>query len=136
MTSGADPGNPFNPDGRTGEIRAGGDLKMGLGPSMTLQATINPDFGQVEADPAVLNLSAFESFFRERRPFFVEGRGLFDFSVNCSAVNCSREGLFYSRRIGRSPQLGDLYGDASSPTSTTILGAGKLTGRLDRKSVV
>lgn len=108
----------------------GGDLKYSLASNLTLNATINPDFGQVEADPAVLNLSAFETQFEERRPFFVEGRGLFDFRVNCNQVNCNGEGLFYSRRIGRAPQLGDLYGDAASPRATTILGAAKLTGRL------
>jgi hypothetical protein len=108
----------------------GGDLKYSLASNLTLNATINPDFGQVEADPAVLNLSAFETQFEERRPFFVEGRGLFEFSVNCSQVNCNGEGLFYSRRIGREPQLGDLYGNDASAKSTTIIGAAKLTGRL------
>jgi hypothetical protein len=112
------------------DINVGGDLKYALASNLTLNATINPDFGQVEADPSVLNLSAFETFFRERRPFFVEGKGLFTFDVNCSAVNCNGEGLFYSRRVGRAPTLGDLYGDANSATATTILGAGKLTGRL------
>ena len=122
------------PDGmggltRTQRLSAGADLKYGLGSNMTLSATVNPDFGQVEADPAVLNLSAFETFFQERRPFFVEGGGIFDFSVNCNVVNCQGESLFYSRRIGRAPQLVNAYGDASSPTASTILGAGKLTGR-------
>ena len=111
-------------------IAMGGDFKYGVASNLTLNATINPDFGQVEADPSVLNLSAFETFFQERRPFFVEGRGQFSLDVNCSAVNCNGEGMFYSRRIGRSPQLADQYGDAASPTATTILGAGKLTGRL------
>lgn len=115
---------------RDQRLTAGADLKYGLTSNLTLDATVNPDFGQVEADPAVLNLSAFETFFGERRPFFIEGTGIFRFNVNCSQVNCSGEGLFYSRRIGRSPQLGGLYGDASSATSSTILGAGKLTGRL------
>ena len=78
---------------------------------------MNPDFGQVEADPSELNLSAFETFFSERRPFFVEGKGLFTFNVNCVVVvDCNTgEGLFYSRRIGRSPQLSDTYGDDASP---------------------
>jgi hypothetical protein len=114
---------------RTQRFSAGADLKYGLGSNMTLSATVNPDFGQVEADPAVLNLGAFETFFQERRPFFVEGSGIFDFSVNCNVVNCQGESLFYSRRIGRAPQLVGAYGDASSPTASTILGAGKLTGR-------
>lgn len=111
-------------------VSAGADLKLGIGPNLTLDGTVNPDFGQVEADPAVLNLGAFETFFQERRPFFVEGTGIFDVSVNCNVVSCSGESLFYSRRIGRAPQAGGLYGDETSPLSTTILGAAKLTGRL------
>jgi len=114
---------------RRQDFEVGGDLKYAVASNLTLNATINPDFGQVEADPAVLNLSAFETFFQERRPFFVEGRGLFNVNVNCSAVNCNGEGLFYSRRIGRAPQLGGTYGDENSPTATTIIGAAKVTGR-------
>jgi hypothetical protein len=113
------------------QLTAGADFKYGVTSNLTLDGTVNPDFGQVEADPSVLNLGAFETFFPERRPFFLEGVGLFRFEVNCTTVNdCGRENLFYSRRIGRSPQLGDLYGDQTSATATTILGAGKLTGRL------
>src|SRR2546421_3228414 len=113
---------------RSQKVTGGGGLKYGLTPSLTLDATVNPDFGQVEADPAVLNLTAFETFFQERRPFFVQGAGIFRFDVNCSAVNdCSTgEGWVYTRRIGRAPQLGD----NTSPAFTRILGAGKLTGRL------
>src|SRR5213075_1205678 len=104
---------------RNQEITGGGDLKLGITPNVTLDATINPDFGQVEADPAVLNLSAFETFFAEQRPFFVEGTGLYRFQLNCYiVVDCStNEGLFYSRRIGRSPALSGLYGDAATPTA-------------------
>ena len=116
----------FNHDQR---FTAGADFKYGVTSNLTLDGTVNPDFGQVEADPSVLNLTAFETFFQEKRPFFIEGAGLLTFDVNCSVVNCSGEGLFYSRRIGRAPQLGGLYGDATSPTATTILGAAKLTGR-------
>ena len=113
------------------ELTGGIDLKYGVSSNLTLDATVNPDFGQVEADPAVLNLSAFETFFQERRPFFVEGNGLLSFPINCYTVrDCGSENLFYSRRIGRAPQLADTYGDASSPTGTTILGAAKLTGRM------
>ena len=115
-----DPANPFD-DGRNVKPRVGGDLKMGIGPGLTLQATVNPDFGQVEADPAVVNLSAFESIFPERRPFFVEGSQL----LMGGGAN-----YFYSRRIGARPR-----GTASAdfidyPQATTILGAAKVTGRL------
>ena len=110
----------------------GGDLKYRIAPNLTLDATINPDFGQVESDPSVLNLSAYESFFDERRPFFVAGRGLFRFDVNCNAVNCYGEGLYYSRRIGRTPQLAGAYGDSDPLEPVTILGAGKLLGRFSR----
>ncbi len=113
-------------------LTVGGDLRYAVASNLTLRATVNPDFGQVEADPAELNLSAFETFFSERRPFFVEGGDLFSLRVNCFVVNDCQSGeqLFYSRRIGRAPSLADRYGDASSPTSTRILGAAKLTGRL------
>lgn len=118
--------------GRSQDVSVGGDLKYRLASNLLLNATVNPDFGQVEADPSELNLSAFETFFTERRPFFVEGKGLFTFTVNCVVVvDCNTgEGLFYSRRIGRSPQLGDVYGDEASPAATKILGAAKVTGRL------
>ncbi|MDB4915061.1 MAG: hypothetical protein JWM95_2705 [Gemmatimonadetes bacterium] len=110
-------------------VTVGGDLKYRIASNLTLDATVNPDFGQVESDPAVLNLGAYESFFDERRPFFVAGRGLFRFDVNCSAVNCNSEGLYYSRRIGRTPELAGIYGDTVPLQPTTILGAAKLLGR-------
>ncbi|MBA2684234.1 MAG: carbohydrate binding family 9 domain-containing protein, partial [Gemmatimonadaceae bacterium] len=122
----------FSSEGRDNKLSAGANVKYGITSNLTLDATVNPDFGQVESDPSVLNLSAFETFFAEQRPFFLEGTGIYSFQVNCNNVNCNHEGLFYSRRIGRSPQLGYLYADASSPTATTILGATKLTGRLAR----
>ncbi|MEP6507395.1 MAG: DUF5916 domain-containing protein [Gemmatimonadales bacterium] len=111
--------------GRSQQQSLGADIKYGLASNLTLDATVNPDFGQVEADPAVLNLSAFESFFEERRPFFVEGNGIFQFDANSVQ-------LFYPRRIGRAPQLGGLVEDpnAAIPGSSTILGAAKITGRL------
>lgn len=115
--------------GQKSSATVGGDLKYGITSNLTLDATVNPDFGQVEADPSVVNLSAFETFFPEKRPFFLEGQGLFRFDLNCNDGQCS--GLFYSRRIGRDPQLSDTYSDASNPTNTTILGATKLTGRLN-----
>jgi hypothetical protein len=113
-------------------LSAGADVKYGLSSNLTLDATINPDFGQVEADPAVLNLSAFEQFFEERRPFFLEGAGIFSFRTACGDIDTQCTGLFYSRRVGRSPQLAGIYGDETSPTNTTILSAGKVGGRLGR----
>jgi hypothetical protein len=111
--------------GRSQQQSLGMDLKYGLASNLTLSATVNPDFGQVEADPAVLNLTAFESFFEERRPFFVESTGIFNFGGGALQ-------LFYPRRIGRAPQLGGLVSDPNLtvPGSTTILGAAKVTGRL------
>ena len=116
---------------REQQVTAGGDIKIGITPNVTLDATVNPDFGQVEADPSVVNLTAFETFFAERRPFFVEGTGLYQFQLNCYiVVDCrTNEGLFYSRRIGRAPTLRGLYGDAGTPTATTIAAATKVTGR-------
>lgn len=116
---------------RIQQASVGGDVKVGLTPNVTLDATINPDFGQVEADPSVVNLTAFETFFSERRPFFVEGTGLYRFELNCYiVVDCStNEGLFYSRRIGRSPTLRQLYGNEGTPTATPIDVAAKITGR-------
>ena len=88
-------------------------MKYAITPALTLTATVNPDFGQVEADPAVVNLSAFETFFPERRPFFVEGSGVFRFDMDCNDGSCT--GLFYTRRIGRTPQLG-----ADVPTTASL----------------
>ena len=119
-----DPLNPFNDRTRG---RVGGDLKVGLGPNMTLDATVNPDFGQVEADPAVVNLTAFETVFDERRPFFTEGNELL---VGRGLSFLGRPTYLYSRRVGAPPH-GTVGGDFTSvPGSTTILGATKVTGRL------
>lgn len=118
FTDNVSPNNPFE-DGSRMQGRAGADLRMGLGPSVTLEATINPDFGQVEADPAELNLSAFETFFSERRPFFTEGSQFLPSG-----------GFFFSRRIGAAPRgpADGLFVDR--PANTTILSAAKVTGRL------
>jgi hypothetical protein len=128
------PGDPFF-DASRQSYRLGLDLRYLLTSNLTLSATVNPDFGQVEVDPAVVNLSAFETFFSERRPFFVEGSGFFGFSPMWCYVcsNVSNLSLFYSRRIGRSPQGAALAyesGDfAEVPQNSTILGAAKITGR-------
>ena len=112
--------NPFD-DGRNVKSRLGGDLKMGVGPNLTLEATVNPDFGQVEADPAEVNLSAFETFFSEKRPFFLEG----DRILRGNGGN-----YYYSRRIGARPR-GAAPGDfVDYPQASTIMTAAKLTGQL------
>lgn len=115
-----DADNPFV-DASDATGRAGVDVKMGIGPNLTLDATINPDFGQVEADPAVVNLSGFETFFDERRQFFIEGARNFD---------TQGADLYFSRRIGAPPSA-DANGDfVDAPRTASILGAAKLTGRL------
>ncbi|MEZ5316090.1 MAG: DUF5916 domain-containing protein [Vicinamibacterales bacterium] len=123
------PGDPLtrSPDA---SLTGGVDVRYQVASGLTLTGTVNPDFGQVEADPAVVNLGAFETFFAERRPFFVEGSGNLSFNLDCSDGQCT--GLFYSRRIGRAPQRVADPGEgfAAQPTSTTILGAAKLTGRV------
>jgi hypothetical protein len=121
-----DRSNPFD-DGGNLASRVGGDLKMGLGPNLTLEATFNPDFGQVEADPAEVNLSAFETRFPEKRPFFLEGASLF---------NIGHPNFYYSRRVGARP-VGPASGDyVDYPGASTILGAAKLTGRLPSKTSI
>jgi len=133
-TGSAAEGDPFNKHGRP-TMRAGLDLKDRLTSNLTLDATLNPDFGQVEVDPAVLNLSAFETFFPEKRPFFIEGAQVFDFSNHsCNFCDNSQDlTAFYSRRIGRAPTGATLatgnFAYADVPDATTILGAGKITGR-------
>jgi hypothetical protein len=126
-------GNPFN-DGSRSFASAGLDMKWGLSSNLTINATVNPDFGQVEVDPAVVNLTAFETFFQEKRPFFLEGSQIFNNfgrggSNDFWGFNNSEPQIFYSRRIGRTPQLGASGEYTDSPTATTILGAAKLTGK-------
>ena len=108
-----DEANPFyRANDALGSV--GVDLKYGLTSDITLDVTVNPDFGQVEADPAVINLTAFETFFPERRPFFVEGAGIFDFGLGSGPAPGSGEHLFYSRRIGR-PRKGGRIPSAAMP---------------------
>lgn len=127
QTKTIDAGDPLNPEtSALGNL--GLDLRYGLGPAFTLSATINPDFGQVEADPSQVNLSANELFFAERRPFFVEGVDLFKLPIGAGGNLI--EGAFYSRRIGAAPPEPDLdYDYIKAPTSTTIYTAAKLTGK-------
>ena len=104
-------GNAFE---RQQRFAFGADVKYGLTSNLTLDGTVNPDFGQVEADPAVLNLTAFEQFFQERRPFFLEGAGIFSFDAQGGDGDVSNS-LFYSRRVGRGPQLSGRYYDQDNP---------------------
>lgn len=130
----AAPGDPYN-DNREMRIGAGADLKVLLTSNLTLDATLNPDFGQVEVDPATLNLSAYETYYDEKRPFFIAGASAFRFGgMRCMFCNNSSSlSAFYSRRIGRPPQLNGWVSDnaeyVDAPENTSILGAAKITGR-------
>ncbi len=134
--------NPFA-TGRSSDFRVGADAKFGITSGLTLDLTVNPDFGQVEADPAVVNLTEFETFFPEKRPFFIEGTDLFQFGLNPRVGGFGfggggggggrgQEGLVYTRRIGRNPQVRpDALGGYAEPIDqTTILAAAKLSGNL------
>ncbi len=129
-------GNPFQ-TGSNLNGNAGLDLKYGLKSNLTLDMTINPDFGQVEVDPAVINLSAAESYYSEKRPFFIEGSNIFRFGVgganNNIGANWGNPRFFYSRRIGRPPQgYPDTDGYVRSPEWTSILTAAKVSGKLGK----
>ncbi|MCC7415523.1 MAG: carbohydrate binding family 9 domain-containing protein [Acidobacteria bacterium] len=131
-----DGGDPFN-DGSRMFASGGLDLKYGLTSALTLNATFNPDFGQVEVDPAVVNLSAFETFFEEKRPFFLEGSQVFGSFGQGGAnsfwgFNASDPQIFYSRRIGRAPHLSADADYEDAPAAATILAAAKLTGKTAR----
>jgi hypothetical protein len=129
-------GDPYH-DGRAARVSAGGDIKVLLTSNLTLNATLNPDFGQVEVDPASLNLTAFETYYQEKRPFFIADASAFSFGgMRCMfCSNSSSLSAFYSRRIGRPPQLGGWVADhsvyADAPENTSILGAAKVTGRTE-----
>ena len=144
------PGGPADPYYASTEAtpRAGLDLKLGLTPGLTLTATVNPDFGQVEADPDQVNLGGFELFLQERRPFFVEGADVFSFGRTRAFSSSNRPQLLYTRRIGRSPQrqgfvAGEVYESTGeqgvvytdAPQQTTILGAAKVSGRVGAVSL-
>jgi len=119
-----EPGNPYAETGRVWGGNAGLDAKIGVSSNFTVDLTVNPDFGQVESDPSVMNLTAFETFYEEKRPFFLEGLTIFDYKFD-------GQNLFYSRRIGHSPSR-TVYPDeehyVKSPDMTTILSAAKFSG--------
>ncbi len=124
-------GNPFA-TGSLSNLYGGFDGKIGLTSDLTVDFTINPDFGQIEADPSVVNLTAFETYYSEKRPFFIEGRNILSFQIMGGDGGFSQDNLFYSRRIGRSPQYDPDTEDEEyldMPENTTIFGAIKITGK-------
>jgi hypothetical protein len=126
------PEDPFLLKGKKSGFNGGIDAKIGITNNMTMDLTVNPDFGQVEADPSEVNLSAYETFFEEKRPFFIEGNNITNFALGIGDGGIGNDNLFYSRRIGRRPQgypdLKDGW-SADVPTNTNIIGAAKLTGK-------
>jgi hypothetical protein len=130
-------GNPFE-TGKKYLGNTGFDLKIGLKSNLTLDTTVNPDFGQVEVDPAVINLSDYETYFSEKRPFFIEGSNIFDQfgrggATSNASISWSSPSFFYSRRIGRAPQGNvEQDGHVNFPDRSTILGAFKLTGKVGK----
>jgi len=124
-------GNPFATGSLT-DLAGGLDAKVGVTSDLTMDLTVNPDFGQVEADPSVVNLTAFETRYEEKRPFFIEGRNILDYRITLGDSPFSFDTPFYSRRIGRFPQHCPDTGDdeyLKMPEGTSILGAAKLTGK-------
>ncbi len=124
-------GNPFA-TGTSWKYNGGLDAKMGITNNITLDLTVNPDFGQVEADPSQVNLTAYETFFEEKRPFFIEGNNITSFRTGLGDGDLGYDNLFYSRRIGRTPQGGVETDDneyARVPRNTPIVSAAKLTGK-------
>ncbi len=120
----AEEGNPFTENGKVWGANAGLDAKIGISSNFTIDLTVNPDFGQVESDPSVMNLTVFETYYEEKRPFFMEGLTIFDYKFD-------DQSLFYSRRIGHAPSLIPEANDTTfvkSPDNTTILSALKFSG--------
>lgn len=129
------PGTSADPFFRSNDskLAVGADVRYGLPNGLTLTGTVNPDFGQVEVDPAVVNLTAFETFFPEKRPFFLEGNDIFQFGNVRVHNDYNSQTFFYARRVGRQPQRalgGSDIAYVDAPDQTTILGATKLTGRV------
>ncbi len=124
--------NPFRSEGHQNAPNAGLDAKIGLTNYLTLDMTVNPDFGQVEADPSEVNLTTYETFFQEQRPFFIEGKNILNYGLNFGDGDLADEGMFYSRRIGRSPHYSPELQEgqyAKIPEFTSILGAAKISGK-------
>jgi len=124
--------NPFLATGKKSSLNGGVDAKVGITNNLTMDLTINPDFGQVEADPSEVNLSAFETFFTEKRPFFIEGSNITSFGLGIGDGDIGNDNIFYSRRIGRRPQVTPGLKDGWSsdiPVQTNIISAAKLTGK-------
>ena len=127
----------YHPDKYDLLARVGGDIRYSSPIGLTLNATINPDFGQVEADPADYNLTNFETYFSEKRTFFMEGANILQFPLGFGDGDMAHNTLFYTRRIGRTPTVSAQTDDTKeveeiqSPHETNILGAAKLTGKTD-----
>ncbi len=127
-----EPDNPFRSSGKKNGLEAGLDAKIGLTNYLTMDLTINPDFGQVEADPSQVNLSTYETFFEEKRPFFIEGKNILSYGLMFGDGDMASNNLFYSRRIGRRPHYSPDLNDgeyADIPDFTKIIGAAKVTGK-------
>jgi len=127
-------GNKFS-TGQDTKLNGGLDGKIGITNNLTLDFTVNPDFGQVEADPSVVNLTAYETFYVEKRPFFIEGNNITRFPVGFGDGDLSTEQIFYSRRIGRRPQGDPVLRDGEfvkMPDYTPILAAAKITGKTSK----
>ncbi len=126
-------GNPFK-TGKDYSYSAGVDAKIGITNNLTLDLSVNPDFGQVEADPSQVNLTAYETFFEEKRPFFIEGRSILSMPLMIGDGDLANENLFYTRRVGRRPQGYPSLSDgeyADMPLFTRIIGAAKMTGKTE-----
>ncbi|OQP41104.1 hypothetical protein A4H97_13895 [Niastella yeongjuensis] len=128
-----EPGNPFA-TGFDSKLTGGVDGKYAVTNDLILDFTVNPDFGQVEADPSQVRIDGFQNFFEERRPFFIESRNIFDYQLTGSEAGGDYDSdlLFYSRRIGSSPHLTPETNDSEylkMPQYTSILGAAKFSGK-------
>ncbi|MDB4584899.1 carbohydrate binding family 9 domain-containing protein, partial [Draconibacterium sp.] len=127
-----EPEDPFRSSGKINDLNVGLDAKIGLTNYLTMDLTINPDFGQVEADPSEVNLTTYETFFEEKRPFFIEGKNILSYGLSFGDGDLAANNLFYSRRIGHRPHYSpdlDENEYADVPEFTSIIGAAKVTGK-------